>query len=150
MFIVRNYSEIGCLTLLGVTLTVYVAVGSCQPGTDMSEWSRKNINAEPVEKSVTINRSGKHYVVRVSAKSSQKGNENPVQRFSNINIQGSSDLLVLSSLPQNNSFLSLPVLVEYASPGRLLISEIKTFDISFFNSLYPASYAEIRAGPFRI
>ncbi|WP_146192192.1 hypothetical protein [Marinilabilia rubra] len=146
----RNYSEIGCLTLLGVTLTVYVAVGSCQPGTDMSDWSRKNINAEPVEKSVTLNRSGKHYVFRVSAKTSQKGNENPVQKNSTINIQGSSDLLDFTSLPQNNSFLSLPVVVGYTNPGRMLISDIKPFDVSFFKSLHPASYAEIRAGPFQI
>lgn len=150
MFIVRNYSEIGCLTLLGVTLTVYVAVGSCQPGTDVSELSLKNINAEPVERSLTINRSGKHYVVKVSAKSSEKGNENPVQRFSTINIQGSSDLLSLASLPQNNSFLSLPVLIGDTNPGRMLISVMKPLDVSFYNGLHPASYAEIRAGPSHI
>jgi len=115
----------------------------------MSDWSRKNINAEPVEKSVTLNRSGKHYVFRVSAKTSQKGNENPVQKNSTINIQGSSDLLALSSLPQNDSFLSLPVLIGFTNPGRTLISEIKIYDVSFYKNLQPASYAEIRAGPSR-
>ena len=62
----RNYSEIGCLTLLGVTLTVYMAVGSCQPGDVASECQRKIIAVESADKTVKLAGRGKHYFLKVS------------------------------------------------------------------------------------
>ncbi len=65
----RNYSEIGCLTLLGVTLTVYVAVGSCQSSQFKQGEEETVSKVRAVEKSLRIDAKGRHYFVKFSAHS---------------------------------------------------------------------------------
>ncbi len=143
----RNYSEIGCLTLLGVTLTVYVAVGNCQPDQNPCEWSSKNINAEEVEKAIKQG-SGKHYFVKVSTQSpSQKGIQNTVAGFPALKLTGISNVANDVVFPASFAFLSLPNLSSHTIEG--CFPEISLKYCELFDYKNPANllHLEIRAGP---
>jgi hypothetical protein len=146
---VRNYSEIGCLTLLGVTLTVYVAVGNCQPDQNPCDWSSKNINAEEVEKAIKQG-SGKHYFVKVSTQSiSQKGTKNSLAGFSALDIAGISEISNEPVLSVNSVFLSLPELSSPNIDGNFPGTNLKCCEVLDFKNPANFLHLEIRAGPFK-
>lgn len=58
----RNYSEIGCLTLLGVTLTVYVTVGHSAEANLIPDRSAKNVFSQ----SCDADREGNAYCLSVT------------------------------------------------------------------------------------
>ncbi|WP_291855798.1 hypothetical protein [Marinilabilia sp.] len=143
----RNYSEIGCLTLLGVTLTVYVAVGNCQPDQNPYDWSSKNINAEEVERAIKQG-SEKHYFVKVSTQAlSQNGTKKSLAGIPALGLAGVADSSADSVLPVNSFFLSLP-----SFPSRTTCYDFPGIILDFcegFDYHNPASilHLEIRAGP---
>ena len=143
----RNYSEIGCLTLLGVTLTVYVAVGTYQSHEDWSRRPEKKISAEEMFKAIKEG-SGKHYFVKVSTPSVWPGEgKKSLGGFSAINIPVLSEIsvwheimtdLVLFMLPENYGsglFLTGFTDKNYLSPEQ-----------DYLNAGFYLS-REIRAGP---
>lgn len=143
----RHYSEIGCLTLLGVTLTVYVAVGSCQPDQNPYDWTSKNINAEEVEKAIKQG-SEKHYFVKVSTQAlSQNGAKKSLAGFPSLGLAGVSDTSADSVLPVNSIFLSLP-----GFSSRNICDNFTGIFLNFyevFDYKNPSAFLhlEIRAGP---
>ncbi len=143
----RNYSEIGCLTLLGVTLTVYVAVGTYQSHEDWSRRPEKKISAEEMFKAIKEG-SGKHYFVKVSTPSVLPGEcKKSFAGFSTINISALSEISVL---PENLTDPVLFTLPERYGSGLFLTgSGDKNYlspEPDYHNAALYIS-REIRAGP---
>ncbi len=141
----RNYSEIGCLTLLGVTLTVYVAAGNCQPGESVSDWSQKNINAESNNIAAKAS-GGKHYFVTVSARAyTENISAGSVSGIIARDITETNDFSLMS-LPHNASFLSLQDITSSSISDFHVTSSVIPFDVLISNPFLSFS-GEIRAGP---
>lgn len=143
----RNYSEIGCLTLLGVTLTVYVAVGACQPYEEWGDSPEKNISAEEVVK-VLRESKGKQYFLKISKSSVLSGDDQesfPV--FSTVNISALSGISVLPEILPDAVLFTLPqrcssgVWLTDLQEKKYLRQNPETRNSATFPSL------EIRAGP---
>ncbi len=141
----RNYSEIGCLTLLGVTLTVYVAVGNWQPGESVCENPSKNIIAEYGMKSG--NRSeGKYYFVKVSAHSTtDNGVSEMMAGIPAIELAETSNFSLLS-LHRCHSFYALPGF-NYSVISTLHSSFVCLTDDEIYRNPLISFFGEIRAGP---
>ncbi|PRZ00118.1 hypothetical protein DFO77_103216 [Marinilabilia salmonicolor] len=144
---VRNYSEIGCLTLLGVTLTVYVAVGACQPHEGWPDSPEKNISAEEVVKALREG-NGKHYFVKISKSSVLSGDsKEALPVFSTVNISALSGISVLPEILPDAVLFTLPqrcgseVWLTDLQDKRYLRQKPETRNSATFPSL------EIRAGP---
>ncbi len=143
----RNYSEIGCLTLLGVTLTVYVAVGNCQPDHNPDEWSSKNINTEEVEKTIKAV-SGKHYFVKVSTQSSsQKGIQNTFAGFPSFRPAGISDIQDGAVFPAGVTLWSLQDYSTFTTDRLYFGIRLNYSDFFEYKNPSKLLHLEIRAGP---
>lgn len=143
----RNYSEIGCLTLLGVTLTVYVAVGTYQSHEDWSRRPEKKISAEEMFKAIKEG-SGKHYFVKVSTPSVLPGECNKsFDGFSTISISALSEISVLPEILPDPVLFTLP---ERFGSGLFLTGFTDKNYLSpeqdYLNAGFYLS-REIRAGP---
>jgi hypothetical protein len=120
VFLVRTYSEIGCLTLLGVTLTVYVVAGNCQSGEDPYD-SQNNIRTGFVDNSVILSGIGKHYYVTFSSPT-----EIPVKYFP-VSVASFSEIRAFSIIPLD----TCPAFFPFSGVTHDSISDIPTY-IFFF------------------
>lgn len=143
----RNYSEIGCLTLLGVTLTVYVAAGNCQPDQMPCDRPSKNINAEEVEKAIKQG-SGKHYFVKISTQNpSQKGTQNTIAGFPSLRLAGISDVSADTVFPASFTLVSLPDFSSHKIDDNFPGISLKYCEVFDYKNPSGLLHLEIRAGP---
>ncbi|MGQ1890511.1 hypothetical protein ACT29H_08710 [Thermophagus sp. OGC60D27] len=116
----RNYSEIGCITLLGVTLTVSVTVGQYHNAVLLPEGSAKNILLQPTD---DLAENEKLYYVSISCSTRKQNASVVLPLFRSLHLPDysaaidlrSPGILLVKTSPAPNVFGGLP-----ASPPTLL------------------------------
>ena len=152
----RNYSEIGCLTLLGVTLTVYVAVGHSDEGNLMPDRSAENVFSQPLDTdwegdtyclSVTLGRCHEQSLALVLPSVSANY---LTGTFAKINISDKLYIPVIKDFSHSKVPVALPVNSFKSNNNQPSCNSFGWIDSDI---LPPGTFElcpEIRAGPFCI
>ncbi|MFO8002380.1 MAG: hypothetical protein R6U46_14155 [Marinilabilia sp.] len=146
----RTYSEIGCLTLLGVTLTVYAVAGDCRKDAFSFERSSQDVYTGAVsdddEEKVWV-KAGNHYFIAFHADVRKEHSflSSGGHSLSELT-SGEGDLFSLKVFYANPSFLvsSLFTFGDYSFDDKSMTS---TADAAGYKNPSPSFAGEIRAGP---